>query len=694
MRSRILGKWLVVVLCAWNMVAAAEPATILFVDTLATGANNGSSWTDAYNHLQDALAVAALMEKPVEVRVAQGVYKPDQGTGVAAGDQGASFQLLNAVMLKGGYAGTTGTDPDARAIGLYETILSSDLVGEEGSTREDRVDNTCHIVDGSRTDSTAVMEGFTITAGYVSYMRASGGPSLHSAVALAIDAGSPTLLNCQFTGNRPGSGCILAICNASHPVLTNCAFLDDTGTGIYTSGDSNSVLTNCVFEGGGRDAGPAIMSDGGSLLLTDCTFSRYTHVPISVWDGNLTLVRCMFRDNHAGFGAGAAECQSEGTLNASECVFANNYGMWSGAILADDMELHDCEFTGNSGDVGAVTGGHDGKLIATGCLFSGNSSQQGARAIHGYPLILRLSNCTFVGNRGQCSTLDVLSGLVLPATLTRCIIWDDLNASDLESPQAWGSVTYSDIRGSYPGQGNIDVDPCFVSPGYWDPNGTPDDANDDLWVAGDYHLKSQGGHWDRATESWVRDDVTSLCIDAGDPNNPLGVEPFPNGGIINLGAYGGSAEASKSYFGEPVCMTQTPGDINGDCKVDQTDMDILLAHWLTEGTPAVNIPPTITLISPQDGAELTCESPVMLDAAASDPDGLVIRVRYNIEYPPGGSCASEGWMLYYPADSWTCEWSSPPVDEDTTYTIWADAIDNEGAKTATPKVTITVHPAK
>jgi hypothetical protein len=151
------------------------------------------------------------------------------------------------------------------------------------------------------------------------------------------------------------------------------------------------------------------------------------------------------------------------------------------------------------------------------------------------------------------------------------------------------------------GEGNVDVDPCFVDPGYWDANGTPEDPNDDVWVTGDYHLKSQAGHWDRASETWVRDDVTSLCIDGGNPVSPLGTEPFPNGGVINMGAYGGTGEASKSYFGEPVCEIQMPGDINDDCKVDQTDMDILMAHWLMDAAGFINAPPAVTLISPEDG---------------------------------------------------------------------------------------------
>ncbi|HNS22910.1 MAG TPA: hypothetical protein PKH24_20595 [Sedimentisphaerales bacterium] len=121
-------------------------------------------------------------------------------------------------------------------------------------------------------------------------------------------------------------------------------------------------------------------------------------------------------------------------------------------------------------------------------------------------------------------------------------------------------------------------DPLFANPGHWNSELAPTS-----WTDGDCHLKSQAGRWDPNTSSWVQDDVTSPCIDAGDPNDPIGDEPFPNGGRINIGAYGGTAEASKSYFGEPVPETIIAGDINGDGRVDWLDLSILASHWLQMG---------------------------------------------------------------------------------------------------------------
>ena len=97
------------------------------------------------------------------------------------------------------------------------------------------------------------------------------------------------------------------------------------------------------------------------------------------------------------------------------------------------------------------------------------------------------------------------------------------------------------------GPGNIDIDPLFANPGHW---------NDGTWVQGDYHLKSEQGRWDPASESWVADDVTSPCIDAGDPADGYANEPEPNGARINMGAYGNTAQASKTPNG-PLMHTIT-----------------------------------------------------------------------------------------------------------------------------------------
>jgi len=97
----------------------------------------------------------------------------------------------------------------------------------------------------------------------------------------------------------------------------------------------------------------------------------------------------------------------------------------------------------------------------------------------------------------------------------------------------------------------MNADPMFILPGYW---ANPSDltkavaASDPaaVWVLGDYHLMSKAGRWDPMAGAWVQDTLTSPCIDAGDPTWPVGLEPSPNGDRINVGAYGGTSQASIS----------------------------------------------------------------------------------------------------------------------------------------------------
>jgi hypothetical protein len=245
------------------------------------------------------------------------------------------------------------------------------------------------------------------------------------------------------------------------------------------------------------------------------------------------------------------------------------------------------------------------KPIISHCLIAGNLAKgwcgipEGCPGAGGMGIDCSVSsptiiNCTIVSNRSLVRNNPELfnrGGVVCirsSPTITNCIIRDNFPGPQIEAYKGiplWQSnplVTYNDVQGGWGNTGNIDIVPCFANPGYWDPNETPDYPYDDFWVNGDYHLKSQAGRWDPNNQSWVQDNVTSLCIDTGDPMSPIGLEPFPNGGIINMGAYGGTAEASKSYFGKPPCETIVAGDINGDCIVNLKDFALMAFHWLEE----------------------------------------------------------------------------------------------------------------
>lgn len=240
------------------------------------------------------------------------------------------------------------------------------------------------------------------------------------------------------------------------------------------------------------------------------------------------------------------------------------------------------------------------------CIVSGNQASEYGGGICVDRDNSVISNCTVYGNRtgviGIAGGISGGSGGGNKGIIHNCIIWGNIaNGTEQIGHRSIGilgemilNITYCSVQNGPNAVTDLPVitghwtskEPYFINPGSWDPNGTPDNLSDDFWIEnGDYHLKSQAGRWDPNSQSWVKDDITSPCIDSADPNSPIGHEPFPNGVIINMGAYGGTAEASKSYFGKPVCETIIAGDINGDCIVDIKDFALMIAHWLEDHTP-------------------------------------------------------------------------------------------------------------
>ena len=258
------------------------------------------------------------------------------------------------------------------------------------------------------------------------------------------------------------------------------------------------------------------------------------------------------------------------------------------------LTLGGVDVSNNNANTDMGNGGgifNTGDLYLTDVAISGNmASQYGGALFCYYSSRIHITNSTIVGNRAQAGG----TGLACDSYMQRSPNTITIISSIVRNGenQVWNNdrstiaITYGNVEEgtgqSWFGIGCIDVEPSFVIPGYWNDNGTPDSSSDDFWVDGDYHLKSEAGRWDSTSGSWLQDDVTSPCIDAGDPSSPIGLEPFPNGARINMGAYGGTAEASKSYFGTPICQTIIAGDLNGDCTVDSKDFVIIASHWLDQ----------------------------------------------------------------------------------------------------------------
>lgn len=500
---------------------------IIYADQDAPGSNSGTSWENAYHFVQDALT-AAYSSQPVAVLVAEGTYTPDSSLARpgGTGDRQATFQMANGITLRGGYAGFGHANPDIRRIGEYETILSGDLDGDDvyvadpdGLLAEPtRAENSYHVVISTETGPSAVLQGFTISGGQANGPTEIDGAGLGG--GMFNTESSPTISDCTFTEN---AAVIL-------------------GGGMYNESYSMPTITMCTFfKNYSAARGGGIGSYSSAPVLTDCAFIG----------------------NRAWGGAG----------------MENDYATGLALTL-----LTRCTFTNNTADkFGAgMYNGHSSPIVSN-CLFAGNCvlNAYGGRGggVANFNSEAEFYNCTFAENRSQTSG-SAVENLKSYPTFLNCIFWD--NQVGWDGDEITGGedvyIGYSNVQGGWSGPENIDADPYFARQGEWDLNGTPKDANDDLWLAGDYHLKSSAGRWDPDSQRWAYDNLISPCIDTGYHEDQVGEELGPNGGIINMGFYGGTHEASMS-----LCPAGHPADCDGDGIVDTFDLLRLGQQWLAVG---------------------------------------------------------------------------------------------------------------
>ncbi|MHC4693968.1 MAG: hypothetical protein ACYS67_14600, partial [Planctomycetota bacterium] len=305
-----------------SMACSIAGGSAIYVDDDATAGGNGESWENAYKYLQDALFYASSGD---EIFVGQGTYRPDEDSAnpSGTGNRQAAFQLKNGVALRGGYAGFGQPDPDARDPNTHETILSGDLLGNDGPNFANNAENSYHVVNGNGANETALLDGFTITAG-----NANGIGWENHGGGMFNFRSSPTLTSCTFSGNSA-----------------------DNGGGIRNI-ESRSALTNCKFTENSAEWGGGMGNSGGNLTVTNCAFidnSAEFGGGMCNKQSNPTVTNSTFSDNSADNGGGMCNIVCSPTL--TNCTFSSNSAEWGGGICnrISSPTVTACTFSSNSG---------------------------------------------------------------------------------------------------------------------------------------------------------------------------------------------------------------------------------------------------------------------------------------------------------------------------------------------------------
>ncbi|MCR9102970.1 MAG: right-handed parallel beta-helix repeat-containing protein, partial [bacterium] len=324
-----------------------------YVDADAnSGANDGTSWADAFTDLQDALLEARTnCTNVTEIWVAAGTYKPDEGVGQTDNDINATFRLRNSVAIYGGFSGGEGSLA-ARPSPLALTILSGDIDGNDADADGDNIiavaditgANAKNVVTSDGADVTAILDGFTITAGDargLSFELDAGGGMLNK------NSASPIVRNCTFSGNvAKDGGAIFTANSAGSLTISNCSFLANQSTGdggaIYIGGAEATIVNTIISGNMAVVDGGAIINSNSSISITNVTIVGNMAARSGGGIANLfsasstTVTNSIIWNNRDNSGTGTAAASVVNLISAAPTSTTYSHSLVQN-ITADDM---------------------------------------------------------------------------------------------------------------------------------------------------------------------------------------------------------------------------------------------------------------------------------------------------------------------------------------------------------------------
>ncbi len=435
-------------------MGAYEAFPVLYAAPSTQGSGGCYDWAHACT-LQTALSRAVIGQ---EIWVQAGVHYP----GAARSD---TFLLKNGVAVYGGFRGSE-TSRDQRDWQANQTILSGDIDNNDTNTDGNFIaetttniqgNNAYHVVTGSGTNNTAVLDGFVITAG-----QANGSDPHQRGGGMYNDSGSPMLTHLIFSGNLAQDGGGMHNHHSS-PTLTDVTFSGNfssngNGGGMHNNDNSSPKLTNVTFSGNEAPShqGGGMLNDYSSPTLTDVAFSA----------------------NSASYGGGMSNSHSQPTLtnvtfsgnSASQYGGGGMYNYYSSPTLTDVI------FSGNSASQygGGMRNYESSSPTLTNVVFSGNYAKFGGGMSNEVFNNTTLTNVTFSGNSATSDGSGIYNFWYSNLTLKNVILWGGSAPRIRNYSDSTATISYSDIQGCIvsgvwqsscgtDGGGNIDADPLFVN---------------------------------------------------------------------------------------------------------------------------------------------------------------------------------------------------------------------------------------
>lgn len=428
----------------------AVPAT-LYVNKLATGLNNGTSWANAFTDLQNAFRYCS-----DTIRVAAGSYYPSNT------NTKVSFWLENGRVILGGYPNTGNPSDAQRNPALHQSILSGSIPLSANNLKS-KV-----ILRGRSVDITSVIDGFIIKDASGSSQVLWEHPSAivlnlgatpriknciflnNSNASLNFSSSSPQLFNCTFENNSYGQ-----ILNNSIPKFTNCIFKNNFNNignvspyygGALLIKNSNPIFDSCIFlKNKANDFGGAIANFNSNPIISNCKFlgNDVPHNYSTSEDGRASdiynnnsspiVTNTLFSDSIVRSSAGSIENVNNSNGSFTNCIFRNCRAFYYGGVCLNDSSsplFKNCAFLDSKALGGAIiyNKNHSNSILINcianvGSFYNDNSN----------PIFL---NSTFAN-----TTFNSYNNSIV--TITNCINWSTISAlaSSGDIGQTSGSQT-------------------------------------------------------------------------------------------------------------------------------------------------------------------------------------------------------------------------------------------------------------
>ena len=506
---------------------------VIYVKAGATGLKNGTSWADAFDDLNDAIAFARVMGRPIWV--AAGTYYGD-------GDENHNaFTLYNGMSIYGGFAGN-----EPENYNLANRDFSTNTTILDGQNVQRVVYHETNFTD------TTYIDGFTITRGY-KYNNYGGGLYLK---------GKSCLSNCVITNNRTdgyywcsGAGVCVEGTSECRSVITDCTISGNTtnfsGGGVYVK---YATMKNCTVTGNrSGNYGGGVYAEYSDIDNITATGNRGNYgggismQHSTLQNSTFTLDTC----EYSGGGVNA-----EYNSNVINCTISNNRGMYNGNTYPAGInafsgcQVRNCVITNNYGVTTGAVSLHGSTL--ENCLVANNRGANNAIYVEYTSSVI---NCDVVKNIGcGIATNNDNWGA---SDIVNTIVWgNETNGSLLEMSGSNMNVTHCAVTGGYDGTGNIllnadNTGSDFYHPKFSNPSTTAGvDGTNTVW-------------------SWQLNDG-SVCVNRGTsegisvPEKDLAGNDRVKQGTIDIGCYESNYTASVvPVFDEIVYVV--PGGAGNGC---------------------------------------------------------------------------------------------------------------------------------